>query len=212
MHTQKIFVIIAVALYTWCPMKVFSEEKEFEITQKNATLDEIVNRLMINAYTYHFNTTSKNLPTGYYIQFEHWQLGVMKQTQKTKLFQLDASAKDSWFFISFPTFPQKHTLVFPSGEDGEFRGDVNFPLTHKDHSSTSNYLKKASLSEMKSNTSMILGYTLIGIEQGLNPEARNNMKVNADDPLSTELALHNKLLIENNRKDVDVIVFRLFFK
>lgn len=180
-----------------------------EVTQQPVDATEIVERLMIQAFRYKIETSPTIPVTGYIIQFEHWRLDELKQVQKSKVFELKPEDKAPSFFISFPVPPRMDVLVAPSGEDGEFRQTLKFSVTQV-VDSTSEHLGKASIRPSEKGASVVLGYLLVGMAQGLDPK-----EVESDasaDPLAASVRNYKKLLIDHKRSDVDMIVCRLIFQ
>jgi hypothetical protein len=171
--------------------------------------EEIVERLMITAARYRFPPSPNGLPGGYFIQFEHWHLGKLRQTQRTKRFALNAEDKNPSFFIAFPT--NTHAAhVAPSGGDGEFRGNLVF-ATSDSAESTLEVLEDAELPPSQPGASVLLGYRLIGMAQSL-PARHEATGEEIHPPLAANLEEYHKLLVEKKRDDVDVIVFRLIYE
>ena len=205
-----LFAVMASCL--WSPATVSAGEP-FVVSKLEVSGDEIVERLMISAYTYKFTTAAENPPTRYFVQFEHWRMGELQQTQRTKRFALEPQDEEPSVFIAFPSFPQKHVLVSPSGGDGEFRGNLEFDLPDRqDWASSSLHLEEACITGLKPGMSVLLGFSVLGVAQWIEWEELEKLEKDENDPLSPELNLYHQRLMERKRDDVDVVVFRLVFE
>ena len=207
------FVIFSVGVFC---LPVSNADEKNQVVQNKVNSDEIVERLMIDAFSYKIITNADKPPSGYYIQFEHWNKGELKQTQSSKIFKLTPEAKNPSFFISFASLPSLYILVSPSAGDGEFREKLKFAVKLSD-SSTSAFLEASSIDSLESGSSIVLGYQLSGIADidsgiGVYDSTKEKPAKPPSDPLLTQLKAELKHLTDHKRDEVDVIVYRLIFK
>lgn len=190
------------------------------VSGSQVSAKEVVERLFIQAFRYKIVPSPKNLASGYFIQFEQWNMGQLKRTKKTKVFELDPREKDPSFFISLPTGPDLDVCVTPSGMHGEFRGNLEFPLSAKGddtHATITDFLEKATIEHAEKGMSVVIAYQINGINDlEWSSEKLHEVKAKTEkekgDPLSVALKACLDTLTRVKLEKVDVIVFRLIFE
>ena len=176
-------------------LRVNSAAENAQVVQAPANPEDVIQRLMVDAFVYNFKTFPKNGSVGYLVQFEHWRMGNLLKTQKTQVFEVDPKEESHSFFVAFPAFPtRREVLVSPTNGSGEFREALAFKTTESREASMQ-YLEAVLIPQPKSGTSVILGFQLLGIAQGLKPEEELNKA--STDPLSGPLESYHKLLREH---------------
>ncbi len=183
-------------------------EEKFILSRKSASLEDVMEKLMVDAFSYSFSSTKENTPSGYRVLFEHWSEGELKQVRKTQVFRFDLkdSSKDS-FFISFPVPPRMDVLVLPSGGNGEFREVLPFKVSSSKET-TRNYIEKIIAENIDKNKPIVLGYLVIGMSHQIELEVKRDEK----NTLQSEVEAYKEVLMQKKVSDSDLIVYKLIFE
>lgn len=210
---RKMRKLVFYVIGAWCCFSMSAHSDDgLALVQKPAKPEDLLQKLIIHAYTYNITAIPGKMPDGYSIHFEHWREGKLKDVVKTQVFHFGSEKKEKTsFFISFPVPPRMDVLVSTDNDQGEFRKVLPFPVKLDDRGATSaDYRRSISSSELKGKSSLVLGFMLANVIAPPLPNTFKGEKLYND--LEAKIDGYQKLIVEEKLDNVDFLIYRLVFE
>jgi hypothetical protein len=201
---KKLIFVLAILIHG----SALAEEASRLINRKEVPAETIVEKLMLNAFSYEIDLGKEHADKRYHIRFERWNLGKLVESKRTKSFEVNPDTGTDTLLIVFPAPESARMDVFmEAGFSGKQFREI-LPVKYNVHVDGGSAFD--SIEQVPSKGNLRKEGVVLAYYAGYNnaPDDDDG-KWFRDQTLEDRLIAYHKHFVKHQRGDVDVIVYRL---